>query len=49
MGPKQKGGGGGGPSKQKGNNAAEEVEESLQAVVCLGLSPEKRVIGDAGL
>lgn len=34
MGPKQKGGGGG-PSRQKGNNAAEEVEESLQAVVCL--------------
>lgn len=32
MGPKQKGGGG---AKQKGNTAAgEEVEETLQAVVC---------------
>jgi hypothetical protein len=30
MGPKQKGGG----SKQRGN-AAEEVEDTLQAVVCL--------------
>lgn len=43
MGPKQKGGG----QKQKGN-AAEEVEETLQAVVCFFGIPWIQIDADGG-